>query len=195
METISKNEYEISGQEILEFIEGLAISKGWELETLPQIQFNAVCRLVGVKFFDKKTCIFYNGNAKNTGLNLVTIKQAAAIYNHICDLYNKVPSVKSFTLFLNIDDKVLFDIVADGKDGASLCQELLHDVAKNRENNLKDRAIDKGGAVGVAIVGNSEFFWNDPFSASRIATTTPSNTSKELPDFNSMTRNKALIDM
>lgn len=58
--------------------------------------------------------------------------------------------------------------------------KIVKSLTNYRENSLKDRAVDKGGAVGVAIVGNSEFSWNDP---GRRQSFTTSAGSVALPDF------------
>lgn len=190
---ISKNDMKISLKEIIAYIEDVAAARGWSMDQLPQIQFNFICQAVGLNFFNSDTAFIYINNNKNMGFNYNTIENLFDYYFSICNLYNKIPSIISFTYFCNIDYWLLYNNINSSynnyTEGASLKHlQLLQKLNQIRENSLKDRAIDKGGAVGVAIVGNTEFAWNDP---NKQIQATNNNNTINLPAFEN-TPQKAL---
>lgn len=196
---IVKNDLKISSVDILNYMQDFAAAHNFDLYTLPQIQYNAVCRAVGMNFFNENTGILYKNGNKRNGIDYIYIKYLYDIYISFCDLFNKIPSIYQFSYFVNIDYTLLYDIannnymdndykyasnnIIDNDSGMTASQTIKHLLQKanqNRENSLKDRAIDKGGAVGVAIVGNTEYSWNDP---NKQIQATNNNNSINLPAF------------
>lgn len=194
---IIKNDLIISSQDIVKYIEDIAAARGWAMDQLPQIQFNFICQAIGQNFFNIKTAYIYNNYNSNNGFNYDMIMYLFDIYYSICNLYNKIPSITSFCYFINIDDSFLFncntlpynnynnkniDLVTEDEKRKLLANYIYQKLNQKRESNLLDRAIDKGGAVGVAIVGNYQYSWNDP---TKQIQTSANNNQVVLPDFNS----------
>lgn len=185
-QVICKNDMQISLKEIIAYIEDVAAARGWSMDQLPQIQFNFICQAVGLNFFNSETAFIYINNNKYQGFNIDVLEKLFEYYFSICNLYNKIPSIVSFTYFCCIDYWSIYDTISNnyniGDQGASRkYSQILQKLNQIRENSLKDRAIDKGGAVGVAIVGNTEFAWNDPTKQMQTST---NNNQVVLPDFN-----------
>lgn len=160
---IIKGELVTTSAEIVQYMEDFATARGWNLEELPQIQFNAVCQAVGAHFFNKGTAMLYKKNNANNGLDYDRIYTIYSYYNAICNLYNKIPSIISFSYFIGVDELYFYDnLYKDRTDprASHLCAELIKRVENIREKSLLDRALDKGGAVGVAIVGNYQYKWD-----------------------------------
>ena len=161
---IVKNESKISSVEIMRYMEDFCNSRGWNIEEISHTQYKAVCMAVGLNFFNDKTAILYINNNKNHGFNYDQLLSAYNVYNSLCMLYNKIPSIITYCYFINTDTQLLYNAVYDNDNYKSsrACGYLLQKLNEIREDALKDRAIDRGGAVGVAIVGNQEYSWNDP---------------------------------
>lgn len=66
---IVKNELEITSAEIIQFMQDFSASRGWDPETIPQIQYNALCAAVGYNFFGPDTATLYKKNNKVEGLD------------------------------------------------------------------------------------------------------------------------------
>lgn len=168
MDEIRKGELVITSGEIIDYMEAFASARGWNLEELPQIQFNAVCQAVGAHFFNNDTkALYINGNQR-AGLDYRKLDYIYTLYVSICNLYNKIPSIVSLSYFLCIDSQYLYNSIYEqrgGEEASRALREIVKKMSKSRESSLLDRAIDKGGAVGVAIVGNYQYKWNDPGSA------------------------------
>lgn len=160
---IIKGEMVTTSAEIVQYMEDFATARGWNLEELPQIQFNAVCQAVGAHFFGDMTAQLYKNNRKAEGLDYNKVIYVYNLYVAICNLYNKIPSIVSLSYFLNIDSECLYNCIYQGTPGggaSSGALEIVKKLSKSREASLLDRALDKGGAVGVAIVGNYQYKWD-----------------------------------
>lgn len=161
---IVKNEMIIKASDIMQYINDFCESQGLDPKQLNHSHFKAVCLAIGYNFFNDNTSALYIDNCKNKGIDFSRLNYVYNIYNSICMLYDKVPSILSFSYFINCDYWLLCNCLrySDNKASSLACMQLLKNIDNSRENALKDRAIDKGGAVGVAIVGNQEYSWNDP---------------------------------
>lgn len=179
---IVKNEMIISSQDIMQYINDFCQGKGWNIDDISNQQFKALLIAVGYKFFNKNTSAIYKGNSIHNGLNYELLLYIYTMYRDICLLYNKIPSVLGYCYLVNIDYYTL-QYMIDNDNGARssrIALELIQKLGLIREDALKDRAIDKGGAVGVAIVGNNEYMWNDPQNRPlQVA----NNNNALLPDF------------
>lgn len=169
---IVKNEMRISAHEILQYIDDFCTSQDLDVKSLSHSQFKAACIAIGHHFFSDGSAMLYKNNNRHAGFDYDLIIDAYNIYNSICLLYDKIPSLISFCYFVNVDYFLFSSMInKPDRDGSSLqAAMLLQKLINNREDALKDRAIDKGGAVGVAIVGNAEFAWNDPKNRIQVAT-------------------------
>ena len=160
---IVKGEMVTTSAEIVQYMEDFATARGWNLEELPQIQFNAVCQAVGAHFFNERTGALYKNSRKVDGLDPYKVEYIYTLYCSICNLYNKIPSIVSLSYFLCIDSEYLYNSIYDDRNGAEasrIYRDIVKKMSKSRESSLLDRALDKGGAVGVAIVGNYQYKWD-----------------------------------
>lgn len=179
---IVKNEMVITSQDIMQYINDFCQGASWQPDAITQQQFKALCQAVGYKFFNDSTAILYINNNKHCGYDYNKILYVYNIYESICNYYNKIPGIISFSYFICVDYMLFYNTIKDDTStGASpTAGYMMQKLALNREDALKDRAIDKGGAVGVAIVGNNEYMWNDPQNRPlQVA----NNNNALLPDF------------
>lgn len=187
---ICKNEMIIKASDIIEFMQDFCSSQGLDLKTLSHNQYKAVCLAIGLKFFNDSTALLYINNNKNMGIDYIKLYHVFTVYNNICMLYDKIPNMLSFSYFINLDYGILYNNINEPKyiacdeKSSRACKFILQKLNESRESSLKDRAIDKGGAVGVAIVGNTEYFWNTPQNRPYIEN---NNTGLELPSFQART--------
>ena len=134
-----------------------------------QTRWKAVLHFVGKRLFpdrkvlrDKKV-VWIDGNSIPTNNN----RYDYYIINILCDYYiqlsrsyNKLISSVAFTEFINVS----VDTVDNWKDTdpSSLSWRIWKKLQGNREDSLKDKAIDSGNVMGVFQVGRREYQWDMP---------------------------------
>lgn len=134
-----------------------------------QTRWKAVLHFVGKRLFpdrkvlrDKKV-VWIDGNSIPTNNN----RYDYYIINILCDYYiqlsrsyNKLISSVAFAEFINVS----VDTVDNWKDtdSSSLSWRIWKKLQGNREDSLKDKAIDSGNVMGVFQVGRREYQWDMP---------------------------------
>lgn len=134
-----------------------------------QTRWKAVLHFVGKRLFpdrkvlrDKNT-VWIDGNSIPTNNN----RYDYYIINLLCDYYiqlsrryNKLISSVAFGEFVNIS----VDTIDNWKDteSSSLSWRIWKKLQGNREDSLKDKAIDSGNVMGVFQVGRREYRWDMP---------------------------------
>lgn len=134
-----------------------------------QTRWKAVLHFVGKRLFpdrkvlrDKKV-VWIDGNSIPTNNN----RYDYYIINILCDYYiqlsrsyNKLISSVAFAEFINVS----VDTVDNWKDTdpSSLSWRIWKKLQGNREDSLKDKAIDSGNVMGVFQVGRREYQWDMP---------------------------------
>ena len=134
-----------------------------------QTRWKAVLHFVGKRLFpdrkvlrDKKI-VWIDGNSIPTNNN----RYDYYIINILCDYYiqlsrsyNKLISSVAFAEFINVS----VDTVDNWKDTdpSSLSWRIWKKLQGNREDSLKDKAIDSGNVMGVFQVGRREYQWDMP---------------------------------
>lgn len=134
-----------------------------------QTRWKAVLHFVGKRLFpdrkvlrDKNT-VWIDGNSIPTNNN----RYDYYIINLLCDYYiqlsrryNKLISSVAFGEFVNIS----VDTIDNWKDteSSSLSWRIWKKLQGNREDSLKDKAIDSGNVMGVFQVGRREYQWDMP---------------------------------
>lgn len=134
-----------------------------------QTRWKAVLHFVGKRLFpdrkvlrDKNT-VWIDGNSIPTNNN----RYDYYIINLLCDYYiqlsrryNKLISSVAFGEFVNIS----VDTIDNWKDTepSSLSWRIWKKLQGNREDSLKDKAIDSGNVMGVFQVGRREYQWDMP---------------------------------
>lgn len=167
---VYKNDIEIA---IDEACEDLDIT---DLLKEGQARWKAVCYYVGQKVFPDRN-IFKNKNKTDfvkvpnniipTNCNRYDYNKIDELYNYYVQMsrkYNKLISVVAFSLFCNIPYETIRQWGTDGRERGlgttgSYIFKKLHD---DREDSLKDKAIDSGNVMGVFQVGRREFQWDMP---------------------------------
>lgn len=134
-----------------------------------QTRWKAVLHFVGKRLFpdrkvlrDKKV-VWIDGNSIPTNNN----RYDYYVINILCDYYiqlsrsyNKLISSVAFAEFINVS----VDTVDNWKDTdpSSLSWRIWKKLQGNREDSLKDKAIDSGNVMGVFQVGRREYQWDMP---------------------------------
>ena len=134
-----------------------------------QTRWKAVLHFVGKRLFpdrkvlrDKKV-VWIDGNSIPTNNN----RYDYYIINSLCDYYiqlsrsyNKLISSVAFAEFINVS----VDTIDNWKDTdpGSLSWRIWKKLQGNREDSLKDKAIDSGNVMGVFQVGRREYQWDMP---------------------------------
>uniref|UniRef100_A0AAU8B5L5 Uncharacterized protein n=1 Tax=Dulem virus 39 TaxID=3145757 RepID=A0AAU8B5L5_9CAUD len=134
-----------------------------------QTRWKAVMHFVGKRVFpdtrvlkDKNT-IWLEGNSIPTNNNRYDYN----ILNILCDYYinlsrqyNKLISTVAFSEFVNIDTRVLEGWKDTEPSTTSF--RIWKKLQGNREDSLKDKAVDSGNVMGVFQVGRREYQWDMP---------------------------------
>lgn len=114
----------------------------------------------------------------------------------LCDYYiflsykfNKVISIIGFSLLANIDYRLVYgwntyynnniDNINNNSIVSVRGYEIYRRLTYQREDNLKDKAIDNGNVMGIFQVGRREYQWDMP--GVREATFTPALGAADLP--------------
>lgn len=134
-----------------------------------QQRWKAVMHYVGKRIFpdnkilkDRNT-VWLEGNNIPTTNNRYDYK----ILNILCDYYinlsrqyNKLISTVAFSEMINVDTGVL-DNWRLGEP-SSARYEIWKKLQADREDSLKDKAVDSGNVMGVFQVGRREYQWDMP---------------------------------
>lgn len=134
-----------------------------------QSRWKAVMNYVGKKIFpdnkvlkDKKT-VWLEGNSIPTNNNRYDYN----IINILCDYYiqlsrayNKLVSAVAFSGFININVGVI-DQWRD-TELSTPTYRIWKKLQDDREDTLKDKAVDSGNVMGVFQVGRREYQWDMP---------------------------------
>ena len=148
-----------------------------------QTRWKAVMHYVGKRVFpdnkvlkDKNT-VWLEGNRIPTNNNRYDYN----ILNILCDYYiqlsrryNKLISTVAFSEFININTDTVDRWRDDEPSTATF--GIWKKLQGNREDSLKDKAVDSGNVMGVFQVGRREYQWDMPGvreETKRIAAQTP----------------------
>lgn len=160
---IYENDFEIAIAEACE---------KFEIENLVkegQTRWKAVMHYVGKRVFpdnkvlkDKNT-VWLEGNRIPTNNNRYDYN----IINILCDYYinlsrqyNKLISTVAFSEFINIPTTTI-DLWKDTEPSTATFK-IWKKLQGNREDSLKDKAVDSGNVMGVFQVGRREYQWDMP---------------------------------
>lgn len=171
----------------------------FEIENLVkegQTRWKAVMHYVGKRVFpdnkvlkDKRT-VWLDGNSIPTNNNRYDYN----ILNILCDYYiqlsrryNKLISTVAFSEFINIPTNTM-DVWRD-TESSTATFKIWKKLQDDREDSLKDKAVDSGNVMGVFQVGRREYQWDMPGvreETKRITAQTPEEIAarygKALPD-------------
>ncbi len=134
-----------------------------------QTRWKAVMHFVGKRVFpdtkvlkDKNT-VWLEGNKIPTNNNRYDYN----ILNILCDYYiqlsrqyNKLISTVAFSEFVNIPTTTI-DLWRDTEPSTTSFM-IWKKLQGNREDSLKDKAVDSGNVMGVFQVGRREYQWDMP---------------------------------
>ncbi len=134
-----------------------------------QTRWKAVMHFVGKRVFpdtkilkDKNT-VWLEGNKIPTNNNRYDYN----ILNILCDYYiqlsrqyNKLISTVAFSEFVNIPTTTI-DLWKDDEPSTTSFK-IWKKLQGNREDSLKDKAVDSGNVMGVFQVGRREYQWDMP---------------------------------
>lgn len=187
---IYENDFEIA---IAEAMEKYGIE---DLVKEGQTRWKAVMHYVGKRVFpdtkvlkDKQT-VWLEGNRIPTNNNRYDYN----ILNILCDYYiqlsrryNKLISTVAFSEFININTDTVDRWRDDEPSTATF--GIWKKLQGNREDSLKDKAVDSGNVMGIFQVGRREYQWDMPGvreETKRITAQTPEEIAvkygKMLPD-------------
>lgn len=134
-----------------------------------QTRWKAVMHYVGKRVFPDnkvlkdKNIVWLEGNKIPTNNNRYDYN----ILNILCDYYiqisrqyNKLISTVAFSEFVNIDTGVLDEW--RNHEPSDPRYEIWKKLQGNREDSLKDKAVDSGNVMGVFQVGRREYQWDMP---------------------------------
>lgn len=152
-----------------------------------QTRWKAVMHFVGKRVFpdtkvlkDKNT-VWLEGNKIPTNNNRYDYN----ILNILCDYYiqlsrqyNKLISTVAFSEFVNIPTTTI-DLWKDDEPSATSFK-IWKKLQGNREDSLKDKAVDSGNVMGVFQVGRREYQWDMP-GVREESTARHALTASELP--------------
>lgn len=164
-----------NGVEIFDNDFDLAISEACEKYSIDdlvkegQTRWKAVMHFVGKRVFpdtkilkDKNT-VWLEGNKIPTNNNRYDYN----ILNILCDYYiqlsrqyNKLISTVAFSEFVNIPTTTI-DLWKDDEPSTTSFK-IWKKLQGNREDSLKDKAVDSGNVMGVFQVGRREYQWDMP---------------------------------
>ena len=134
-----------------------------------QTRWKAVLHFVGKRLFpdrkvlrDKNT-VWIDGNkipTTNNRYDYYIINLLCDYYIQLSRRYNKLISSVAFGEFINVS----VDTIDNWKDteSSSLSWRIWKKLQGNREDSLKDKAIDSGNVMGVFQVGRREYQWDMP---------------------------------
>lgn len=138
-----------------------------------QSRWKAVMHYVGKRVFPDngvlrdKSIVNIEGNYIPTNCNRYNYN----ILNILCDYYiqlsrqyNKLISSVAFAEFINIPIGTInqWGMDARGKGLSATGSEIWKKLQDDREDSLKDKAVDSGNVMGVFQVGRREFSWDMP---------------------------------
>lgn len=151
---IYKNEIEL---EIALQLEKLNIS---EPDKITHSQFNYILSKVGKTVFKDRSKLKINNNTNNSNYyNFDILNNLYNIYIDYCYIYNKVPSIDSFSLLCNIDTNVFNNMKYEKTN--SIQYAFYEKMTRNREAALKNKCLDSNNILGTITIGNTELNWNN----------------------------------
>lgn len=134
-----------------------------------QRTWKAVMRYVGKKVFNDRSIlksrilnIYKNNNipTNNNSYDYELINKLCDYYIYLSDVYVKLISTVAFSYFLNIPTTTI-DLWKD-TEPSTTSFKIWKKLQENREDSLKDKAVDSGNVMGTFQVGRREYQWDMP---------------------------------
>ena len=134
-----------------------------------QRTWKAVMRYVGKRVFDNNSIlksrvlnIYKNNNipTNNNSYDYELIDRLCDYYIYLSDIYVKLISTVAFSYFLNINTNTIDRWQYDEPSTTSF--KIWKKLQENREDSLKDKAVDSGNVMGTFQVGRREYQWDMP---------------------------------
>ena len=140
-----------------------------------QTRWKAVMHYVGKRIFpdnkvlrDRQT-VWLEGNkipTNNNRYNYYILNILCDYYIQLSRRYNKLISSVAFSEFVNIPvDNINQwgqDMRSGAREASSLSCQIWKKLQDDREDSLKDKAVDSGNVMGVFQVGRREYQWDMP---------------------------------
>lgn len=134
-----------------------------------QRRWKAVMQYVGKRIFPDnkvlkdKNIVYLDNNripTNNNRYNYNILNILCDYYINLSNIYNKLISTVAFSYFINIPTTTI-DLWKDSEI-SSLSFKIWKKLQADREDSLKDKAVDSGNVMGVFQVGRREFGWDLP---------------------------------
>ncbi len=134
-----------------------------------QTRWKAVMHYVGKRVFPDnkvlkdKNIVWLEGNkipTNNNRYNYNILNILCDYYIQISRQYNKLISTVAFSEFVNIPTNSI-DVWRDDEPNTATFL-IWKKLQGNREDSLKDKAVDSGNVMGVFQVGRREYQWDMP---------------------------------
>lgn len=131
--------------------------------------WKAVMQFVGKRIFpenkvlkDKNTVYLDNNRipTNNNRYNYNYLNILCDYYINLSNIYNKLISTVAFSYFINIPTTTI-DLWKDSEP-SSASFKIWKKLQTDREDSLKDKAVDSGNVMGVFQVGRREYQWDMP---------------------------------
>lgn len=134
-----------------------------------QTRWKAVMHYVGkrvfpdIKVLKDKNTVWLDGNripTNNNRYDYDVLDTLCDYYIQISRRYNKLISTVAFSEFINIPTNTV-DVWRD-TESSTPTFKIWKKLQGNREDSLKDKAVDSGNVMGVFQVGRREYQWDMP---------------------------------
>lgn len=134
-----------------------------------QRTWKAVMQFVGKRIFsdnrvlkDKSTVYLENNRipTNNNRYNYNYLDILCDYYINLSNIYNKLISTVAFSYFVNIPTNTIDSWKDSELSSASF--QIWKKLQTDREDSLKDKAVDSGNVMGVFQVGRREYQWDMP---------------------------------
>ena len=146
-----------------------ATQQGIDLYNCSLNPWKALLQEVGALLFADRD-ILKKPHPINKNLNniydLYKINKITDIYLYLSKKYNKLVSVLSLSLLLNMNCTGLFNLLNNNNhlyssaEFNTLRNDLYKKIYISREENIKDKCFEVSSPVGVIALANNEFGWN-----------------------------------
>lgn len=155
MNIIDNDNYKLTDNEIIDYIDNIALENEWDIYSISTNQFNYILERVGSRFFADTSILFIHPQQ----LNVDIIDKLCNIYISLCYKYNKSISVYNFCNMLNISYEFLE--VWKSADVTSCKYKIIKTLTDKREQYIKDKLTDSNNVVGAIAVANNEYKWTN----------------------------------